>query len=94
MTGLSLAAVGSLGDAFRMEFSGVPKEIPGAPGLRVMETDPALVLQKEIGSWQKMAKEAGMDKLITEVGGRNELVVCGNSMRLRQRMRACELTQH
>eukprot|EP01125_Pyxidicula_operculata_P013220 TRINITY_DN4371_c0_g1_i2.p1 TRINITY_DN4371_c0_g1~~TRINITY_DN4371_c0_g1_i2.p1 ORF type:complete len:321 (+),score=76.47 TRINITY_DN4371_c0_g1_i2:3-965(+) len=57
----------SLGDAFRMSFSGEPTPIEGVPGLDVMEIDPTVVLNSEIDTWKKMVKDSGMKEIAEEV---------------------------
>ena len=54
----------SLGDAFKLEFSGRPTRVPGLPlgaNLHVMEIDPSIVMRKEIRSWAKLARKAGVE---------------------------------
>ena len=54
----------SLGDAFQLEFSGRPTRVPGLPlgaNLHVMEIDPSIVMRKEIRSWAKLARKAGVE---------------------------------
>jgi arsenite-transporting ATPase len=58
----------SLSDAFRpLQFSGEPMDVPGAPGLQVMEIDPSLILKRELKSWKKMTKDSGLDGMLSEV---------------------------
>lgn len=57
----------SLGDAFRMKFSGTPTTIPESPNLQVMEVNPESYLQEEIKSWADIAKEAGVDDLVSKI---------------------------
>ena len=57
----------SLGDAFKLEFSGEPTVIPGVPNLEVMEVNPETNLQEEISSWASLAKSAGMDEMVEKV---------------------------
>ena len=45
---LSTDPAHSLGDGFRLEFSGTPRMIPGVPNLSVMEVDPVTTLASEI----------------------------------------------
>ena len=57
----------SLGDAFRMQFSGEPRVVDGCPNLEVMEVNPETNLQGEIEVWAALAKKAGMDELVGKV---------------------------
>jgi arsenite-transporting ATPase len=57
----------SLGDAFRIKFSGEPTAIPGVPNLEVMEVNPETNLQEEIKHWAEMARKAGMDEMLEKV---------------------------
>jgi arsenite-transporting ATPase len=58
----------SLSDAFRpLQFTGEPMDVPGAEGLQVMEIDPSIILGKELNSWKKLTKDAGLDGMLSEV---------------------------
>jgi len=52
----------SLSDAFRMQFSNVPRAIePELPNLEVMEVNPTEVMRRELAGWAELAKELGYD---------------------------------
>lgn len=53
----------SLSDAFRMQFSGEPQQVPGIPNLEVMEVNPQTFLKEELHDWAFLAESAGVDDL-------------------------------
>jgi arsenite-transporting ATPase len=53
----------SLSDAFRMEFDGTPKQVPGIANLEVMEVNPTKFLKEELHEWAGLAESAGVDDL-------------------------------
>ena len=53
----------SLSDAFRMQFSGEPQQVPGIPNLEVMEVNPQKFLKEELQDWAFLAESAGVEDL-------------------------------
>lgn len=57
----------SLSDAFRMQFSGEPQQVPGVPNLEVMEVNPQKFLKDELHDWAFLAESAGVDDLANSI---------------------------
>ena len=57
----------SLSDAFRMQFSGDPQQVPGIPNLEVMEVNPQKFLKTELQDWAFLAESAGVEDLANRI---------------------------
>ena len=57
----------SLSDAFRMEFDGTPRRVPGIANLEVMEVNPTKFLKEELSEWVGLAESAGVDDLADKI---------------------------
>jgi arsenite/tail-anchored protein-transporting ATPase len=57
----------SLSDAFRMQFSSTPQQIPGIANLEVMEVNPTKVLKEELHEWFDLVESAGITDFVGKI---------------------------